>query len=265
VNRLLASLQTVMHAIAAHSLHDPRATLPQLSQTQRLLRHAAVMWNAPGNASAALAAANAALASASAASDAEMWYAPALLPGLRHDTSVSGDFFDVPYFNAFLRNLSVAGVQPARTADTTTTFTNGSHEVRVSHAALYAHSPNELLNVASRIAKRADAALPPLFDPLPSCPYGVRGVVSAAAHPLRDAGDIDYAPPGAQCTRAGAVLLNVANVSVGPPLYALPTLMMMHGMPGRHMQAARTLRENGCVCVFVCRNLLRILYFHHLF
>ncbi|MCM2679735.1 DUF885 domain-containing protein [Echinimonas agarilytica] len=97
----------------------------------------------------------------------------------------------------------------------------------------YATTPEQLLNVASRIAKRADAQLPKFFKTLPRRPYGVEPVPEAIA-PKYTTGR--YVPPHNE-TDAGYYWVNTYALDKRP-LYVLQSLTLHEAVPGHHLQGA---------------------------
>ena len=98
----------------------------------------------------------------------------------------------------------------------------------------YAKTPEELLQHASRIAKRIDGKLPLLFSTLPRLPYGVEPVPAHMA-PKYTAGR--YVEPPMDGTRAGIYWVNTYALE-SRPLYALPALTLHEAVPGHHLQIA---------------------------
>ena len=98
----------------------------------------------------------------------------------------------------------------------------------------YPESAEELLERASRIAKRMDAELPSLFATLPRLPYGVEPVPDHIA-PKYTAGRYVGAPKGS--TEAGTYWVNTYDLS-SRPYYALEALTLHEAVPGHHLQNA---------------------------
>ena len=96
----------------------------------------------------------------------------------------------------------------------------------------YAETGEELLQIASRLAKRADAALPRFFYKLPRLPYGVAPVPEHLA-PKYTAGRYKGAAPGSG--EPGYYWVNTYALE-SRPLYALPALTLHEAVPGHHMQ-----------------------------
>jgi uncharacterized protein (DUF885 family) len=95
-----------------------------------------------------------------------------------------------------------------------------------------AASPEDLLARASRLAKRADGALPDLFGRLPRNPYGVEPVPDAIA-PHYTGGR--YVPGAADGTRSGTYWVNTYALQ-SRTLYTLPALTLHEAVPGHHLQ-----------------------------
>jgi len=104
----------------------------------------------------------------------------------------------------------------------------------------YAKTPEELLEKASRIAKRIDGKLPSLFKTLPRLPYTVEPVPPDIA-PKYTAGRYVGAPQGG--TQPGIYWVNTYNLS-SRPLYNLQALTLHEAVPGHHLQIALS-RELG--------------------
>jgi uncharacterized protein (DUF885 family) len=98
----------------------------------------------------------------------------------------------------------------------------------------YAKTPEELLEKASRIAKRMDGALPSLFKRLPRQPYGVEPVPPDLA-PKYTGGRYVEAPLDG--TRAGTYWVNTYALETRP-LYTLEALTLHEAVPGHHLQIA---------------------------
>jgi uncharacterized protein (DUF885 family) len=98
----------------------------------------------------------------------------------------------------------------------------------------YAKTPEELLEHASRIAKRIDGKLPSLFGRLPRQPYGVEPVPAEIA-PKYTGGRYVGAPPGGK--KAGTYWVNTYALE-SRPLYVLPSLTLHEAVPGHHLQGA---------------------------
>ncbi|GAM96762.1 protein of unknown function DUF885 [alpha proteobacterium U9-1i] len=98
----------------------------------------------------------------------------------------------------------------------------------------YARRPEELLEKASEIAKRADDQLPRLFGTLPRLPYGVRPVPADIAEGYTTG---RYWPGSPTLGVAGGYMVNTARLDQRP-LYELPALTVHEAAPGHHLQIA---------------------------
>jgi uncharacterized protein (DUF885 family) len=98
----------------------------------------------------------------------------------------------------------------------------------------YARTPEELLEKASEIAKRADDQLPRLFGTLPRLPYGVRAVPAEIAEGYTTG---RYWPGSPTLGVAGGYMVNTARLDQRP-LYELPALTVHEAVPGHHLQIA---------------------------
>ena len=98
----------------------------------------------------------------------------------------------------------------------------------------YAKTPEELLDRASRIAKRIDGRLPAFFGRLPRQPYGVEPVPADIA-PKYTGGRYVPAPPGGK--KAGTYWVNTYALE-SRPLYVLESLTLHEAVPGHHLQIA---------------------------
>ena len=98
----------------------------------------------------------------------------------------------------------------------------------------YATSRQDLLNQASEIARRADAALPALFGTLPKLPYVVRPVPTEIEATYTTG---RYSPGSAANGVAAAYLVNTGQLDQRP-LYELPALTVHEAVPGHHLQIA---------------------------
>lgn len=98
----------------------------------------------------------------------------------------------------------------------------------------YAISREQMMQIGSEIAKRADDQLPRLFRTLPRLSYGVRPV----PREIEDAYTTGrYNPGSPQNGVAGGLMLNTGNLRARP-LYELPALVLHEGAPGHHIQIA---------------------------
>ena len=98
----------------------------------------------------------------------------------------------------------------------------------------YADRPEELLEFASWVAKRADDAMPSLFATLPRLSYGVRPVPEEIA-PNYTTGR--YWPGDYENGVAGGYMVNTHDLSARP-LYNIPALTVHEAVPGHHHQIA---------------------------
>lgn len=98
----------------------------------------------------------------------------------------------------------------------------------------YAQTPEDLLEKASEIAKRADDQLPRLFGTLPRLPYGVRAVPADIAEGYTTG---RYWPGSPTLGIAGGYMVNTARLDQRP-LYELPALTVHEAVPGHHLQIA---------------------------
>jgi uncharacterized protein (DUF885 family) len=98
----------------------------------------------------------------------------------------------------------------------------------------YAKTPEELMEKASEIAKRADDQLPRLFGTLPRLPYGVRPVPAEIAEAYTTG---RYWQGSMQLGQAGGYMVNTSRLDQRP-LYELPALTVHEAVPGHHVQIA---------------------------
>jgi uncharacterized protein (DUF885 family) len=105
----------------------------------------------------------------------------------------------------------------------------------------YARTPQELLEKASEIAKRADDQLPPLFGTLPRLPYGVRPVPADMAEGYTTGRYWGGSPTLGQ---AGGYMVNTSHLDQRP-LYELPALTVHEAVPGHHLQIALSQELTG--------------------
>jgi uncharacterized protein (DUF885 family) len=96
----------------------------------------------------------------------------------------------------------------------------------------YSKTPDELLQRASWIAKRADGKLPALFKTLPRLPYTVLPVPPDIA-PKYTSGRYVEAPEGS--TQPGIYWVNTYKLE-NRPLYNLEALTLHEAVPGHHLQ-----------------------------
>ena len=98
----------------------------------------------------------------------------------------------------------------------------------------YARTPEDLLEKASEIAKRADDQMPRLFGTLPRLPYGVRPVPADIAEGYTTG---RYWGGSMQQGQAGGYMVNTSHLDQRP-LYELPALTVHEAVPGHHLQIA---------------------------
>ncbi|WP_340646064.1 DUF885 family protein [Phenylobacterium sp.] len=118
----------------------------------------------------------------------------------------------------------------------------------------YATSREDLLEKASRIAKRIDDKLPGWFSTLPRLTYGVRPVPADIEANYTTGRYFSGSP--AQGV-AGGYMVNTAKLDQRP-LYELPALTLHEAVPGHHLQIALaqelrdvpTFRRNAGVTAF---------------
>jgi uncharacterized protein (DUF885 family) len=96
-------------------------------------------------------------------------------------------------------------------------------------------TPEERLRAYRDIAKRADAALPPLFAELPRTPYGIRAMEAYEG----DNAD-HYSQPALDGSRAGFFEANVNNLG-NRPSHEMEATLLHEAVPGHHLQIARAL------------------------
>ena len=98
----------------------------------------------------------------------------------------------------------------------------------------YPRTPEELLEKASEIAKRADDGLPALFGTLPRLSYGVRPVPADLAEGYTTG---RYWPGSLIAGQAGGYMVNTSSLDQRA-LYELPALTVHEAVPGHHLQVA---------------------------
>jgi uncharacterized protein (DUF885 family) len=98
----------------------------------------------------------------------------------------------------------------------------------------YPRTPEELLEKASEIAKRADDGLPALFGTLPRLSYGVRPVPADLAEGYTTG---RYWPGSLVAAQAGGYMVNTSSLDQRA-LYELPALTVHEAVPGHHLQIA---------------------------
>jgi len=95
----------------------------------------------------------------------------------------------------------------------------------------YAKTPQQLLEKAAWLSKKADAMLPKLFKNLPATPYGVEAVPQQIA-PKYTTGRYK---PSASDDEPGYYWVNTYALDKRP-LYVLPALTLHEAVPGHHLQ-----------------------------
>lgn len=98
----------------------------------------------------------------------------------------------------------------------------------------YAKTPQELLNYASWLSKKAEGQLPKYFNTLYSLPFTVEPVPSDIA-PTYTSGR--YVPGSWKSKRAGIYWVNTYNLP-SRTLYTLPALTLHEAVPGHHLQGS---------------------------
>lgn len=105
----------------------------------------------------------------------------------------------------------------------------------------YAQTPQELLEKASEIAKRADGGLPPLFGRLPQLTYDVRPVPAEMAEGYTTG---RYWGGSMKLGQPGGYIVNTSKLDQRP-LYELPALTVHEAVPGHHLQIALSQELDG--------------------
>jgi len=105
----------------------------------------------------------------------------------------------------------------------------------------YVTSREELLDRASRLAKRVDDKLPAFFGKLPRLSYGVREVPRAIEDGYTSG---RYNPGSPEQGVAGGLMINTSHLDQRP-LYELPALVSHEGAPGHHIQIALAQEQTG--------------------
>jgi uncharacterized protein (DUF885 family) len=103
-----------------------------------------------------------------------------------------------------------------------------------SDPRFYARSREELLEKASRIAKRIDNELPAWFATLPRLTYGVRPVPADIEETYTTG---RYFGGSAARGVSGGYMVNTSRLDQRP-LYELPALTLHEAVPGHHLQIA---------------------------
>jgi uncharacterized protein (DUF885 family) len=98
----------------------------------------------------------------------------------------------------------------------------------------YAKTPQELLNFAAWLSKKAEAGLPKLFNTLYSLPFTVAPVPDDIA-PTYTGGR--YVPGSWEQQRPGTYWVNTYKLE-SRPFYVLPSLTLHEAVPGHHLQGA---------------------------
>ncbi|AHM63158.1 hypothetical protein D770_24565 [Flammeovirgaceae bacterium 311] len=98
----------------------------------------------------------------------------------------------------------------------------------------YAETPEELLNYASWLSKKAEGQLPKFFNKLYNLPFTVEPVPLSIA-PTYTAGR--YVSGSWEAKRAGIYWVNTYNLP-SRTLYTLPALTLHEAVPGHHLQHA---------------------------
>ncbi|MGH8174916.1 MAG: DUF885 domain-containing protein [Steroidobacter sp.] len=129
----------------------------------------------------------------------------------------------------------IRGLMEATIKETgfTGAFAEFLHTLR-TEKRFYAQTPQDLLEKASEIAKRADDGLPALFGTLPRLPYGVRPVPEEIAEGYTTGRYWSGSMPLGQ---AGGYMVNTVRLDQRP-LYELPALTVHEAVPGHHLQIA---------------------------
>jgi uncharacterized protein (DUF885 family) len=99
----------------------------------------------------------------------------------------------------------------------------------------YARTPEDFVERASEIAKRADGQLPRLFRTLPRLSYGIRVIPAEQAEGTTTA---YYTQGSAALGQSGTYWVNTSRLDQRP-FYELPALTLHEAMPGHHLQIAR--------------------------
>jgi len=98
----------------------------------------------------------------------------------------------------------------------------------------YARTPQELMEKAAEISRRADAQLPRIFGLLPRLTYGIVETPADIAPTSPTAG---YNSGSLTLGQSGTYLLNTYQLDQRP-LYELPALTLHEATPGHHLQIA---------------------------
>jgi uncharacterized protein (DUF885 family) len=109
-----------------------------------------------------------------------------------------------------------------------------------SDARFYTSDEEDLLEKASRIAKRMDGQLPRLFATLPSLPYDIREIPISIAEKTTGA---YYTPAPGDGRTPGTYYVNTSLLA-SRPLYTLEALTFHEAVPGHHLQTALALEND---------------------
>ncbi len=104
----------------------------------------------------------------------------------------------------------------------------------------YATTAEDLLEKASRIAKRMDGQLPRLFARLPRLPYDIQEIPASVAEKTTGA---FYAPAPGDGRTPGSYYVNTSLLP-SRPLYTLEALTFHEAAPGHHLQMALALEND---------------------
>jgi uncharacterized protein (DUF885 family) len=105
----------------------------------------------------------------------------------------------------------------------------------------YATSREDLLEKASRLAKRVDDKLPGYFGKLPRLSYGVRPVPADIEEGYTSG---RYNPGSPEQGISGGLMINTSHLDQRP-LFELPALVAHEGAPGHHIQIALAQEQTG--------------------
>lgn len=105
----------------------------------------------------------------------------------------------------------------------------------------YAKTPQELLNHAAWLSKKAEASLPKLFKKLYSLPFTVAPVPAEIA-PNYTAGR--FVPGSWEAQQPGTYWVNTYDLP-SRPLYTLPALTLHEAVPGHHLQGSLAAEITG--------------------
>ncbi len=103
----------------------------------------------------------------------------------------------------------------------------------------YTDTPEDLMEKASRIAKRMDGQLPRLFVTLPRNTYDIKAVPAVVAE--RTSGAY-YVPAPGDGRTPGTYYINTSKLD-SRPLYAMEALTFHEAVPGHHLQNALAQEE----------------------